>query len=90
MVTSDPRKRRAAEVREFVLHLIVFVVANTFIVLQDLAISDGLQWAYWVFVPWGIGLIAHAVAVFVWSPAWMQRRLDEMEEKEKEHADLLT
>ena len=90
MASPDSRRRRTGEIREFVLHLVVFAVVNTFIILQDLAVGDGLQWAYWVFIPWGFGIVAHAAAVFVWSPAWMQRRLEDMEEKEKEHADLLT
>ena len=47
-----------------VIHAIGFVVANAFLWAQDIAIGDGLNYAYWVTIAWGVGLLAHAVSVF--------------------------
>ena len=50
---------------------------------QDLAGGGGLDWAYWAFVPWGIGLLSHAMAVFVLTPAWQERKVQELLEKDR-------
>ena len=37
-------------------------IVNAFLWLQDLATGGGLEYAYWTTIPWGIGLLAHAIA----------------------------
>ncbi len=46
-------------------HLAVFVLVNTLLWVQDIAAGGGLEYAYWVTIPWGIGLLAHIVAYAV-------------------------
>jgi hypothetical protein len=46
------------------VHATVFVLVNAFLWIQDFAIGGGLNYAYWVTIPWGIGLALHAVTVF--------------------------
>lgn len=46
-------------------HAGVFLVVNAFLWIQDIALGDGLNYAYWVTIPWGIGLTAHALAQYV-------------------------
>ncbi len=46
------------------VHLTAFVLANTFLWIQDLAIGGGIEYAYWVTIPWGLGLAAHALAYY--------------------------
>jgi hypothetical protein len=43
-------------------HAAVFLVVNAFLWAQDFALGGGLDYAYWVTIPWGIGLAAHALA----------------------------
>lgn len=43
-------------------HAAVFLVVNALLWFQDIAMGDGLNYAYWVTIPWGIGLAAHATA----------------------------
>lgn len=33
---------------------------NAFIWIQDIAIGGGVSYAYWITIPWGIGLAIHA------------------------------
>ena len=41
-------------------HSGIFVAVNTFIWVQDIAIGDGVNYAYWVTIPWAIGWAIHA------------------------------
>ena len=54
-------------------HLAIFVLVNTLLWVQDIASGGGLEYAYWVTIPWGIGLLAHIVAYMIDS----LRRTDE-------------
>lgn len=56
----------ASDLSELLWHAGIFVVVNAFIWAQDIAIGGGVEYAYWVTIPWGIGLAVHAV-VFYWS-----------------------
>ena len=61
-VKPDARGDRALS--DLVWHSGVFLVVNAFIWVQDIAIGGGLDYAYWVTVPWGIGLAIHAVTYY--------------------------
>ena len=45
-----------------ITHIVVFALVNGFLWFQDIAAGGGLEYAYWVTIPWGAGLIAHIVA----------------------------
>lgn len=45
---------------DLVVHTGVFLVVNGFIWAQDIALGEGVDYAWWVTVPWGIGLLTHA------------------------------
>ncbi|MEW6223016.1 MAG: 2TM domain-containing protein [Chloroflexota bacterium] len=47
---------------ELVVHGTAFAIVNAFLWLQDIVAGGGLEYAYWTTIPWGIGLIAHALA----------------------------
>lgn len=49
---------------DVLVHTVVFLGVNGFLWAQDIALGEGLNYAYWVTIPWGIGLIAHAVATY--------------------------
>lgn len=48
----------------FVGHAIAFVLVNALLWAQDLALGEGLNYAYWVTIAWGVGLALHAYATF--------------------------
>jgi hypothetical protein len=45
-----------------IAHAVVFALVNGFLWFQDIAAGGGLEYAYWVTIPWGVGLVAHAIA----------------------------
>jgi hypothetical protein len=47
------------------VHAGIFAVVNSFLWVQDIALGDGVNYAYWVTIPWGIGLAAHALTQYV-------------------------
>jgi hypothetical protein len=51
--------------RDLALHAVAFTIVNAFLWIQDIAIGGGLEYAYWVTIPWGIGLAIHALVYFV-------------------------
>jgi len=63
-------KKHLKVVRDFLYHLMVFVFVNGLLVIFDVraGVGDGavlgLDWAYWVILFWGIGLIGHAIYAF--------------------------
>jgi hypothetical protein len=59
-----PLDRHAKDVRDFWWHAAFYVIVNAVIIAQDLITGGGLDWAYWTFVPWGVGLLIHAIVVF--------------------------
>ena len=44
-------------------HAIAFVLVNALLWAQDLALGEGLNYAYWVTIAWGVGLAVHAYTV---------------------------
>jgi hypothetical protein len=71
-------QNRVAQIKGFYIHLFAF--AAVFLVLLVLnVLSDGSWWVHWVLGGWGIGIIAHALAVFWKKPAfiaeWERRKL---------------
>lgn len=59
----EAAKRRVAALKGFYIHLTAFVLVN--IGLTAINIGTGSEWwVQWVWLGWGIGIIAHALAVF--------------------------
>jgi len=50
--------------RDLLVHATAFTVVNALLWIQDIAIGGGLEYAYWVTIPWGIGLAIHAIAYY--------------------------
>jgi hypothetical protein len=45
-------------------HTGVFILVNAYVWAQDFALGSGLDYAYLVTIPWGIGLAIHAIRYF--------------------------
>jgi hypothetical protein len=67
LVVHDRRRRGAPGTEptsgtgDVLIHAAVFVAVNAFLWIQDIALGGGLDYAYWVTIPWGIGLVVHAI-----------------------------
>ncbi len=61
-----PRVHKAqSEFAGLMTHVAVFAVVNAFLWVQDIVSGGGLEYAYWVTIPWGIGLLAHIISYTV-------------------------
>jgi uncharacterized membrane protein YecN with MAPEG domain len=55
-------KRQVAAIKGFYIHLFVFVIVLLGLLVANLA-TGGPWWVHWVLFGWGIGVVAHAIAV---------------------------
>ncbi len=53
-----------SDISELAWHTGAFLVVNAFVWIQDIAIGGGVDYAYWLTIPWGIGLAIHALMVY--------------------------
>ncbi len=74
-------KRRVAAIKGFYVHLTVFVAVMLGLVALNTAIGRP-WWVQWVFLGWGIGVLAHALAVFgrgsKFIADWERRKIKEL------------
>ena len=55
--------RRVAAIKGFYIHLGIYLIVNAGLIVVD-ALTGPNWWVQWVFFGWGIGIVAHALAVF--------------------------
>jgi hypothetical protein len=65
-------KQRVAELRGFYTHFAIFVLVIAGLALLNWATGDD-WWVQWVILGWGIGVIAHGLAVFATTPKFVSR-----------------
>lgn len=63
--TTDEPRRQPSDLYDLLWHAGIFLAVNAFIWIQDIAIGGGLEYAYWITIPWGVGLAIHALVVMV-------------------------
>lgn len=51
--------------REFFVHLVVYCLVGTMLVVLSRETSPDYFWAKWPLMGWGIGVLVHALNVFV-------------------------
>jgi hypothetical protein len=59
----DRAMRRVAAMKGFYVHFGIYLVINAGLVVVD-ALTGSDWWVQWVIFGWGIGIAAHALAVF--------------------------
>ncbi len=71
-------KDRVDAIKGFYSHLVIYLAVNAGLFLINV-VSGGNWWFYWPLFGWGIGLTAHALAVFVlgdmFGPGWEERKI---------------
>ena len=85
-MTDDVELRRLAIRRAdmklgFRSHLMAYVVVNGGLVAINLLTSPGYFWAAWPMLGWGIGLAAHAAAVYMDGEGVRDRMIEQELEK---------
>ena len=61
---SEEVETAATPLTGLLWHTGIFLVVNAFIWVQDIAIGDGVNYAYWITIPWAVGLTVHAFMFF--------------------------
>lgn len=73
-------KERVEALKGFYAHLAIYIAVNTGLLLINLVSGGGL-WFSWPLLGWGIGLMAHALSVFILAdrlgPGWEERKIRE-------------
>jgi len=69
----------------FAIHLAVYLLVNTGLVLVNVLATPDRIWAVWPLFGWGIGLLFHGIAVFLHAPgaAWKERMIENELKKQK-------
>jgi len=63
-------EKHVKQVRDFYYHLMTYVLVTALLVIVDRRGGTGeqailgLDWAYWVILFWGFGVLGHAISVF--------------------------
>lgn len=69
-----------AEIKGFYWHFAAFVLVVTGLFAVNL-LTDSDWWVQWVFFGWGIGVLAHGIAIFARKPQavadWERRKIRE-------------
>ncbi len=77
-------KQRVEAITGFYIHLAVFIAVITLLFFIDLLAGQD-WWVQWPLLGWGIGVLAHAWAVFGRTPRpianWQLRKIKEIKDK---------
>lgn len=65
-------RERVAKIKGFFIHAAIFASVLLLLFVVN-ATSTGGWWVQWVFLGWGIGVAAHAFAVFGSTPKFISR-----------------
>ena len=87
-MSNDPRfiaaKHRVEALKGFYIHLAIFCLVMLGLVGLNLAVSSS-WWVQWPLFGWGIGLAAHAAAVFLpvglFGSDWEKRKIEQLMRK---------
>ncbi|MBA7709967.1 hypothetical protein ES703_118894 [subsurface metagenome] len=83
----EKARKLVEEIKGFYVHLLVYITVNAGLFLINLVSSPGDWWFYWPLLGWGIGLLAHGVAVFglrgFLGSEWEERKIRQIMEKEE-------
>lgn len=60
-------KKRVEAKIGFYIHLVVYVGVNILLIIINLRTSSQYLWFKWPLIGWGIGVLFHALGVFVFS-----------------------
>jgi hypothetical protein len=69
----------------FYIHLVVFVLVNVALFIVNRLTTPEVWWALWPFLGWGVGVVAHGLAVFGNMPnfitRWQLRKIKELKDR---------
>lgn len=80
--TYEKAKKRVNIKIGFYIHLAVYVVVNIVLIIINFSTSPAYLWFVWPLLGWGIGVVFHALGIFVFSEtSLVKERMIEKEMK---------
>ncbi|WLD22608.1 2TM domain-containing protein [Flavobacterium dauae] len=80
-------KKRVKKVKEFYIHLIVYICVNSFFIIINLLNKKDGYWFIFPLLGWGIGLFSHAAGTFNFIPFlnkdWENRKIKQYMDEER-------
>lgn len=67
--TYNKAQERVEAKQGFYFHLAAFIIVGALLVAVDMSSSPGETWVQWPLMGWGIGMLLHALSVFVFGGA---------------------
>jgi len=84
-VVADRAQRQVEAITGFYIHFVVFVLVMILLFVINLKVLDEVWWVQWPLLGWGIGIVAHAFAVFGQQPRfvtnWQLRKIKQLRDK---------
>jgi hypothetical protein len=82
-------EKRVAAKLEFYRHLVIYIAVNILLIIINLVTSTETLWFIWPLLGWGIGIVVHAIQVFIVpSESSLKERMIERElEKQSKKED---
>jgi hypothetical protein len=69
----------------FYIHLVIFVLVNAALLVVNWLTTPEVRWSLWSLLGWGIGVVAHGLAVFGRMPnfvtRWQLRKMRELKDR---------
>jgi hypothetical protein len=80
-------KKKAREIKSFYYNLTCYCIVIPILIYVNLTYSPEFLWFFFSMIGWGIGLAAHGMGAFGYTPFlgkdWEQRKFNELLEKEQ-------
>ena len=77
-------QRKVYAITGFYIHFLVYGLVNAGLLVLNLT-SDPVWWVQWPILGWGIGVVAHGMAVFGHAPAsitnWQLRKIRQLRDR---------
>ncbi len=67
------------EKKSFVIHLVVYILVNTMLIIINLLYSPEALWFFFPLLGWGIGLASHYLSSMLWLDRELERKEAEAE-----------
>lgn len=86
---EERAEKRAKEYTDVLWHVATYIIVNIFLWGIDIVGGDGVNWAYWVTIGWGVGLGFHVASYLIDDNGLKNRKYKQFlaEEREAETGD---
>ncbi len=78
-------RQRVEELKGFYIHLLIYLLINCGLLSINLIFVPGHLWFFWPLLGWGIGIVAHGLAVFGFGGflgrEWEEKKIKELMDK---------